>query len=85
MSGGLTGFPCETGRGRCGQREAGQLGPPLPAPGRASFPLMLSTRVCVTSLPGNTSLCVCENSGPWVPVLVSWLPGVLGQVPALLW
>ena len=44
MSGGLTGFPCETGRGRCGQREAGQLGPPLPAPGRASFPLMLSYR-----------------------------------------
>ena len=47
MSGGLTGFPCETDRGRCGRRAAGQLGPPLPAPGRASFPLVLSMRVCV--------------------------------------
>ena len=47
MSGGLMGFPCETDRGRCGRRAAGQLGPPLPAPGRASFPLVLSMRVCV--------------------------------------
>ena len=60
------GFSLRDGQGQVWPRAAGQLGPPLPAPGRASFPPVLSPRGCVTSPPGHTSPCVCKNSGPWV-------------------
>lgn len=46
-------------------------GPPTPSPGQGFLPpCVVNEGVCVTSLPGHTSLCVCENSGPWVPVLL---------------
>lgn len=58
MSGGLTGFPCETGRGRCGQREAGQRAP-TPSPGQGFLPpRVVNAGVCGISSWAHTPVCL---------------------------